>query len=318
MPSSSPLSGKLVTVFGGSGFFGTHVAQALLSRGARLRIAARHPEAAFSLKPLANLGQLQFARCNVLDERSVRACVQGADVVVNLVGSFEGNLMKLMGEAAGTIARAAADEGAGAMVQVSAIGADPDSPTQYAQAKALGEKLVSDAFPGATILRPSIIFGEGDNFLNMFAGLIRMMPALPIFGPESELQLVHVDDCAEAVAIAAENPAKFGGKTYELGGPEKLTMMEINERIAAAQRRRRSFIPMPDALSGAFAALPGTPMGTDQWTLLKQGSTVSGDLPGFKAFGIEPAPLGLYLDRWMTRYRKHGRFSEKLASAGKS
>ena len=317
MPVRSSLSGKLVTLFGGSGFFGTHVAQALLERGARLRVASRHPEQAYTLKPLANLGQLQFARCNILDERSVQACVQGADVVINLVGSFEGNLMRLMGEAAGTIAAAATTEGCSAMVQVSAIGADSESSAEYAQAKALGEQLVREAFPKATVIRPSIIFGQDDNFLNMFAGLIQMMPVLPVFGPEAKLQLVHVDDCAEAVVLAAENPDKHGGKTYELGGPDALSMMEINRKIADAQRRKRTFLPMPDALSGAFAALPGTPMGSDQWTLLKQGSRVSGDYPGFKAFGIEPAPLDLYLDRWMTHYRKHGRFSDKLASAGK-
>ena len=314
MPASSPLSGKLVTVFGGSGFFGRHVAQALLERGARLRIASRNPEKAFSLKPLANLGQLQFARCNVLDERSVRACVDGADAVVNLVGSFEGNLTKLMGKAPGTIADAAADAGAGAFVHVSAIGADIDSPAEYAQAKALGEREVGEAFPGATIIRPSIIFGQGDNFLNMFAGLVRTFPVLPVFGPQAELQLVHVDDCAEAVALAAEHPGEHGGRTYELGGPERLSMMDINERIAAAQHRKRTFVPMPDAVSGVFAALPGTPMGIDQWTLLKRGNTVSGDQPGFEAFGIEPRPLGLFLDRWMTPYRRHGRFSEKFAN----
>ena len=314
MTAQSPLSGKLVTVFGGSGFFGRHVAQALLERGARLRIASRNPEKAFSLKPLANLGQLQFARCNVLDERSVRACVEGSDAVVNLVGSFEGNLLKLMGKAPGTIAEAATDAGASAFVHVSAIGADIDSSAEYAQAKALGEREVSEAFPKATIIRPSIIFGESDNFLNMFAGLIRTFPVLPVFAPEAKLQLVHVDDCAETVAMAAEDPGKHGGKTYELGGPEQLSMMEINRRIAAAQQRKRTFLPMPDAASAAFAALPGTPMGTDQWTLLKSGNVVSGEHPGFKAFGIEPSPLGLFLDRWMTSYRRHGRFSEKFAS----
>ena len=314
MPASSPISGKLVTVFGGSGFFGTHVAQALLDRGARLRIASRHPEQAFKLKPLANLGQIQFARCDITNARSVEACVDGADAVVNLVGSFDGNLMKLMGEAAGTVASAAADAGCDALVQISAIAADIDSTAEYSRAKALGEQLVREAFPKATIIRPSIIFGQDDNFLNMFAGLIRTMPVLPVFGPDAKLQLVHVDDCAEAVAKAVEDPAKHGGRIYELGGPEKLTMLEINRRIAAAQRRKRTFLPMPDGVSGAFAALPGTPMGTDQWTLLKQGNTVSGDYPGFKAFGISPAPLDLYLDRWMTRYRKHGRFSDKLAS----
>ncbi|ALE15339.1 NAD-dependent epimerase /dehydratase [Altererythrobacter epoxidivorans] len=315
MAQTTPLQDKLVTLFGGSGFLGNYVAQALLARGARLRIASRHPEKSFSLKPLANLGQLQFARCDVTNEQSLAAAISGADVVVNLVGSFDGNLRKLMGEAPGAMARIAAANGAGAFVHVSAIGADAESETAYASAKALGEKLVAEAFPKATIIRPSIIFGKDDNFTNMFAQMIKFVPVLPVFGPDSKLQLVYVDDVAEAIAAAAADPASHGGKTYELGGPETLTMMDINRRIADAQGRDRHFIAMPDAASATFAALPGTPMGRDQWTLLKQGSVASGDHPGFKAFGIEPKPLGLFLDKWMVRYRKHGRFTGKSALA---
>ena len=141
MPRTTPLTDKLVTIFGGSGFIGRHVAEDLLQQNARVRIAARNPEEAFSLKPLAKLGQLQFARCNILDEASVRACVEGSHAVVNLVGSFEGDLMKLMGDAAGSMAKAAKDAGARSFVQVSAIGADANGPSTYAQAKALGEEL---------------------------------------------------------------------------------------------------------------------------------------------------------------------------------
>ena len=313
--SNSTLSGKLVTVFGGSGFFGNYVAQHLLRRGARVRIAAREPEKAFSLKPLANLGQLQFARCNVLDDRSVRAACQGSDAVVNLVGSFDGDLMALMGRGAGRIASAASETGAGAMVQVSATAADPESPAEYGRAKALGEELVREHFPNATILRPGILFGEDDNFVNMFADLIRIAPVLPVFAPDAELQILYVDDAAVAVAVALENPGKHSGKIYELGGPELVTMMELNRRIAAAQNRKRTFLPMPDPVSGAFAALPGTPMGKDQWVMLKGGDTVSGDHPGIRKLGIEPRPLGLFLDKWMTRYRKHGRFGTRVDEA---
>lgn len=308
MARKHPLNEKLVTMFGGSGFLGNYVAQALLERGARLRIASRNPEKSFSLKPLANLGQLQFARCDITNERSVAAAISGADVVVNLVGSFEGNLKKIMGEAAGAMARLASEEGADAFVQVSAIGADIESETGYASAKALGENLVREAFPKATIIRPSIIFGKDDSFLNMFAQLIQLFPVLPVFGPDARLQCVFVDDVAEAIARAAAEPESHGGKTYELGGPETLTMMDINRRIADAQGRKRRFIPMPDAASSTFAALPLTPMSTDQWSLLKQGSVASGDYPGFEKFGIDPKPLGLFLDKWMVRYRKHGRF----------
>ncbi|NVE95011.1 complex I NDUFA9 subunit family protein [Altererythrobacter lutimaris] len=308
MSIPSPLNEKLVTVFGGSGFLGTYVAQALLERGARLRIASRNPEKSFSLKPLANLGQLQFARCDITNETSLAAAIDGADVVINLVGAFDGNLKRVMGEAPGQMAALAKSQGASAFVHVSAIGADASSPTAYASSKALGEEKVSEAFPKATIIRPSIVFGKDDNFLNMFGQMISMAPALPVFGPDAELQLVYVDDVAEAIVRAAEDPKKHGGKTFELGGPEVLTMMDINERIAEAQGRKRAFIAMPDTATSIFAALPLTPMSTDQWTLLKAGSVASPDMPGFKQLGIEPKPLGLFLDKWMVRYRKQGRF----------
>ena len=316
MAKNSSLNGKLVVLMGGSGFIGNYVAQALLHRGARLRIASRHPEKAFKLKPLANLGQMQFARCDATDRRSVERCIEGADAVVNLVGSFEGNLKTLMGEAPGWMAEAARNAGAMSFVHVSAIAAEPDEDTSndYAAAKCLGEKRVLEAFPKATILRPSILFGKDDNFLNMFAKLISALPVLPVFGPESKLQVVYVDDVAEAVARTLEDPDKYGGKTFELGGPEQLTMLEINQRIADAQRRKRTFLPVPNPISATFAALPGTPMSSDQWDLLAQGNVVSGDLPGFEKLGIDPKPLGLFLDKWMTSYRKHGRFAERLSA----
>ena len=139
---------------------------------------------------------------------------------------------------------------------------------------------------------------------------------LPVFGPDKELQLVYADDVAEAVAVALESPAEHGGKIFELGGPEKVTMLELNRRIADAQRRSRTFLPMPDGVAGAFASLPGTPMGSDQWELLKQGNTVSGEHPGLAELGIEPKPIGLFLDKWMVRYRKHGRFGDRAMASG--
>ncbi|MEM9086188.1 MAG: complex I NDUFA9 subunit family protein [Pseudomonadota bacterium] len=308
MTTPSPLADRLVTLFGGSGYIGNYVAQSLLRRGARLRIASRNPERSHSLKPLANLGQLQFARCDILKDESLAAALQGADYVVNLVGAFSGDLEKLMGEAPGQMAQIAKANGARGFAHVSAIGPDANSSAAYARGKALGEEKVLAAFREATILRPSIVFGKDDNFLNMFGQMIEMAPALPVFGPDAKLQLVHADDVAEAVALALENPAEHGGHIYELGGPEQLSMMEISERIAAAQGRKRRFIAMPDGLSALFAALPLTPMSRDQWTLLKPGSTVSGEHRTFAELGIEPKPLGLFLDKWMTRFRRFGRF----------
>lgn len=307
-PTSSALSGQLVTIFGGTGYIGNYVAQSLLARGARLRLASRAPGKAQSLKPLANLGQLQLMPCDITREEHVAAALEGASYVVNLVGAFSGDLGKLMGEAPGTIARLAAERGIRALVHVSAIGADAASRTAYARGKAAGEANVAAAFPGATILRPSIVFGKDDNFINLFAGMIELLPVLPVFGPEAKLQLVYADDVAEAVAVALEHPEQHGGRTYELGGPEQLSMMEIHRRIAAAQGRKRTFLAVPDGLSATFAALPVTPMTRDQWTLLKPGSTVAPGALGLADLGIEARPLGLFLDKWMLRYRKHGRF----------
>ncbi|WP_108789027.1 NAD-dependent epimerase/dehydratase family protein [Erythrobacter sp. Alg231-14] len=308
LSSLRSLDDALITVFGGGGFVGNYVVQSLLSRGARVRIASRNPSSGFALKPLANLGQLQFAHCDITREDSLRAALHEATHVVNLVGAFDGDLTQLMGEAPGRMAAIAQENGAAAFVHMSAIGPDAESSAEYARAKALGEANVRAAFPGATILRPSIVFGKDDGFLNMFAGMIEMMPALPVFGPDAKLQLVYVDDVADAVTAALADPTLHGGKTFELGGPEELTMMQINERIAAAQGRNRRFIAIPDGLSGLFASLPGTPMSKDQWTLLKPGSTVSDDALTFADLGITPRPLGLFLDKWMTRYRKFGRF----------
>lgn len=315
MAQTDALKDKLVVLFGGSGFLGQYLAQALLERGARLRIASRNPEKSHSLKPLANLGQIQFVRCNINDGEQVRTVAAGADAVVNLVGSFTGDQMQLMGRSAGVVAEAAANSGASALVHISAVGADPESAAAYGKANALGEKLVAEGFPNATILRPSALFGGDDNFVNMFAGLIQMLPVLPVFGPDSELQPAFVDDLAEAIAIALGDPATHGGKIYELGGPEVMTMLELNRRIAAAQGRDPLFLSVPDPISAVFAALPATPINSDQWALLKQGNVVSGKYPGFEKLGIEPRPLGLFLDRWMTKYRKHGRFGKDNAAA---
>jgi uncharacterized protein YbjT (DUF2867 family) len=151
--------------------------------------------------------------------------------------------------------------------------------------------------------------------VNMFAGLIASMPVLPVFGGEARLQPLFVDDAAEAIAHALADPARHGGKTYELAGPEVLTMAELHRQIAQAQGRERAFLAVPDTLAAMFAALPGTPMNADQWKLLKQGSIASGSLPGCVQLGVQPRPLGLFLDRWMTRYRKHGRFGDRTKPA---
>ena len=313
------LRGKLVVLTGGSGFLGRHLAQELLASGARLRVVSRSPERAFAIKALGNLGQVQFGRCDVTKaDELTRACA-GADAVINLVGAFAGNLGAVQGKGAGTIAAAASTAGARAFVHISAIGADAASPVAYARTKAEGEAAVLAAFPGATILRPSILFGADDQFLNMFGGLISALPVLPVFGPNARIQPLFVDDAALATVAAVADPATHGGKIYEIAGPEALTMLELNERIAKAAARKTLFVPLPDAVSGAIASLtgwlPGAPITSAQWRLLKAGNVASGGLPGLAELGVGPRPLALFLDRWMTQYRLHGRFGVKPSVA---
>ncbi|GGC11031.1 3-beta-hydroxy-Delta(5)-steroid dehydrogenase [Novosphingobium endophyticum] len=312
------LAGKIVTVLGGSGFVGRHLAQELLARGARLRVASRNPQKAFSVKPLGNLGQVQFARVDVTKPESLAAVLAGSDAVVNLVGAFAGNLDALQGKGAGRIAAAARAAGAGAFVHISAIGGDAESEVDYARTKADGEAAVREAFPTSTILRPSLMFGPDDNFVMMFGRLISMFPVLPVFGPEARLQPLFVDDAAEAIGNALADPVAHGGKTYEIAGPEVLTMLELNRRIADAAGRSRRLIALPDAVGGLIAGatgwLPGAPITSDQFRLLTAGSVASGDLPGLAELGVEPRPLALFLDRWMVQFRKHGRFGTKKAT----
>jgi len=303
------LSGKLVVLLGGDGFVGRHVAQDLLARGARLRVVSRHAERGYRLKPLANLGRIQLVSADIT-RADPALLVAGADAVVNLVGAFTGDLDALHVRAPAGLAAAARAAGLSAFVQVSANGADAHSSVDYARTKAEGEAAVLAEFPGATVLRPSVLFGPDDAFVQMFADLISTFPVLPVFAPSAQLQPVFVDDVAEAVANAVANPGTLGGKTYEVVGPEVLTMLDLNRRIAAAQCRERMFVPLPEVASTVIAALPLTPISTDQLTLLRAGNVSTG-LPGLKALGVTARPLGLFLDRWMVRFRKHGRFGDR-------
>lgn len=313
MAEAKALDGKLVVLTGGSGFLGTHVAEALLRRGARLRIASRRPDKAFRLKPLANLGQISFARVDITDRHSAARAVAGADAVINLAGSFSGNLARLMGDAPGWLAEAARDGGAQAFVHVSAIVPGDLPGNRYAAAKRMGEDRVRAAFPQATILRPSLMFGPDGGLTALFAPLVARFPFLPVFGADARVQPAYVVDVAEAAARALADPAAHGGKVFELGGPEVLTILDLHERIAQGQRRSPALLPMPDGVAALFAALPGTPKNSDQWGLLKAGNVVGEGAAGFGAMGIDPKPLALFLDDWMVPYRKNGRFAQRLS-----
>jgi uncharacterized protein YbjT (DUF2867 family) len=309
---------KLVTLLGGGGFLGRYVAQALLKQGVRVRIAGRNPKRAYFLKPQGGLGQTQFAAVDITKRASIDRAVQGADAVVNLVGVLAGNFEAVHVEGARNVAEAAKAAGCAALLHVSAIGTDPQAPTAYARSKGEGEAAVREAFPHATIVRPSIVFGPEDDFVNKFAELIQLLPMVPVIGGAARFQPVYVADVARAIAAAVLDPEGHAGRTYEFGGPEVLTMAELNRRIAGMIGRDPAFLDLPDSLSSGIARLgflPGAPITMDQWTMLQQGNIVSPGAETLAAFGIEPTPLGAVAPGWLVRYRRHGRFgAERKAS----
>lgn len=306
---------RVVTLFGGGGFLGRYTAQPLLRTGARVRIAQRDPRRAFFLKPLAAVGQVQLVGVDIGDPKAVRRAVQGSDAVVNLVGILKGDFEAIHVAGARNVAEAAAEAGASAMVHVSAIGADPDSPSAYGRSKGEGEAAVRAAFPGATILRPSILFGREDNFINRFAGMARLAPALPVVSGGTKLQPVYAADVGRAVSAAALDPGTYGGRTYELGGPQVLTMRQLMEWVCETTGRGRPLIDIPDPVGRLIARttgwLPGAPITWDQWLMLRSDNVVSPGAEGLEAFGLPRTPMAAVSEGWLTSYRRHGRFAAK-------
>jgi NADH dehydrogenase len=302
---------RLVTLFGGGGFIGRYVAQALFKAGARVRIADREPKRAYFLRPLCGLGQIQFVRADLADKGRVAAAVAGADAVVNLVGILKGDFDKVHVAGARRVAEAAAAAEVSALVHVSAIGADPDAPGAYGRSKGEGEAAVRAAFPAATIVRPSIAFGLEDDFVNRFARMAQHLPFLPVIRGAWKLQPVHVADLGKAIAQAALDPRSHACRTYELGGPQVLTMRELEQWICRETGRNRSLVDIPDPIAGLLARLtgwlPGAPLTNDQWLMMQRDNLASGS--GFEAFGIRPTPLAAVVEGWMALYRRHGRFA---------
>jgi NADH dehydrogenase len=306
---------RLVTLFGGGGFLGRYVAQQLLKSGARVRIAQSDPRRAYAVRPLSAVGQTQFAAVDIRDADRVAKVVAGSHGVVNLVGVLKGDFDGLHVEGARNIAAAARAAGAAAMVQVSALGADPQSPSEYGRTKGEGESAVREAFPDATIVRPSILFGRDDMFVNRFAGMARLLPVLPVVRPTVKLQPVYVADVAKAIASAVLDPDTHGGKTYEFGGPQVLTMNELMSWICAETERDRMLLHIPDPVGKALAFLtgwlPGAPITWDQWQMLQRDNVVADKTNSLRAFGISPTPLAAVAESWLSQYRKHGRFAAK-------
>jgi uncharacterized protein YbjT (DUF2867 family) len=302
---------ELVTLFGGGGFLGRYVAQALLQRGVRVRVAERDPKRAFFVKPLGGLGQTQFVAADITKPDTVRRAVAGSDAVVNLVGLLAGKLHLVHVEGARNVAEAAAAAGTKALVHVSAIGADAGSPADYGRTKAEGETAVRAAFPRATIVRPSIIVGAEDAFVNRFAGMIQAAPVVPIIRPTMRFQPVFVADVAKAIANAVLDPEAYAGRMFELGGPEVLSMSELIRRTARMIGAEPTFIDLPDSLSALiarFGFLPGAPITMDQWKMLQRDNVAAAGTDGLADMGVQPTPIGAVAPFWLVRYRRSGRF----------
>ncbi|HYG47061.1 MAG TPA: complex I NDUFA9 subunit family protein [Allosphingosinicella sp.] len=306
---------RVVTLFGGGGFLGRYTAQALFRTGARVRVAQRNPRRANFLHPLAAVGQLHLVPVDIRDRDRVRAAVRGSDAVVNLVGVLKGDFDGIHVAGARNVAEAAAEAGARALVHVSAIGADAESESGYGRSKGEGEAAVRSAFPAATILRPSFLFGREDNFVNRFAGLARLSPVLPVVSGGTKMQPVYAADVGRAAAAAALDPRRHGGKTYELGGPQVLTMRELMEWICETTGRGRPLVDIPDPIGRLIARttgwLPGAPITWDQWLMLRRDNVVSEGAEGLEAFGLPRTPLSAVSEGWLTSYRRHGRFAAK-------
>lgn len=314
---------ELVTVFGGSGFVGAQVVRALARAGMRVRVAVRRPHLAIDLQPLGDVGQIQLVGCDIGSDEAVARALEGATAAVNLVGVlFETpgrRFQALHAEAPGRIARACAARGVTRFVQVSALGADAASESRYARSKAEGEQAAREALPSTVVVRPSVVFGPGDGFLNRFAAMAAYSPALPLVGGgETRFQPVYVGDVAQAIARAVTDPA-CAGRTYELGGPRVYSMREVLELVMAETGRQRALVPLPffaaDAigLAGDLLALLSItpPLTRDQVRLLKTDNVVSPGAPGLAELGVAtPTGMEAVAAGYLWRYRAGGQFAE--------
>lgn len=313
----------LVTIFGGSGFLGRNVVRALCKRDYRIRVAVRRPELAGYLQPSGKVGQVHIVQANLRYPASVEAALRDSDAVINLVGILaEGGgqtFDAVQAKGAETVAKAAAAVGA-RMIHVSAIGADAESPSRYAKAKAAGEAAVRAAVPSATIFRPSVMFGPEDQFTNRFAALARLSPVLPLIGGSTRMQPVYVGDVATAIADAVDGKAKAGA-TYELGGPEVLTMREIIEAIVRIADRKPMLVPLSFGLARLQAAFlqfaPGAlKLTPDQVTLLERDNIVSDAAKAagltLEGLGITPASLEAIAPQYLWRFRAAGQFQRMI------
>ena len=310
---------SVATVFGGSGFLGRYVVKRLAAAGYVTRIAVRDTESAMFLRPMGRVGQIVPMFASLAQEATVARAVEGAALVVNLIGILAerqtGDFQRIQAEGPGRIATLAAAAGVTRMVQVSAIGADPASPSVYAQTKAAGEAAVLAAMPSAAIMRPSLVFGAEDKFFNRFAAMAQVLPFMPVIAGDTKMQPVYVGDVADAV-MAGLTGLDTAGKTYELGGPRVWTFREILAYILAETRRKRPLVNIPLGLARFQASvaekLPTKPFTRDQLLLLSRDNITSAGMPGLAELGIQPTPVELIVPDYLDRYRPGGGKLERI------
>jgi uncharacterized protein YbjT (DUF2867 family) len=319
----------IVTIFGGSGFIGRQIAQGMARAGWRVRVAVRRPHEANFVRPYGVVGQVEPIQANIRDEASTRAAIAGAAAVVNCVGIMDEagrqTFEAVVAEGAGRVARISAELGVRRVVHVSAIGADPGSDSLYAAAKGRGEEAVRRAFPDAVVLRPAVVFGPDDTFINRLAAMARFLPVVPLVGPGTRFQPVYVKDVAEAAVAAVTTDAAPG--VYELGGPEVVTFDELMRRVLKIIQRRRLLVPLPFGLARVQAwfldLAPRLTRGMvrngiltrEQVRLLAYDNVVSPQARGLADLGVEPTAMDAILETYLYAYRPHGQFDAITDSA---
>lgn len=319
---------KLVTIYGGSGFVGRYIARRMAKEGWRVRVACRRPNEALFVKSYGAVGQVEPVLCNIRDDNSVRNALRGAQAVVNCVGTFDrggkNSFEAVQAEGAGRIARLAAQEGATHLVHISAIGADPEGASLYAQSKGEGEAAVLAAFPSAMILRPSVIFGSEDGFFNRFGAMATVGPILPLVGANTRFQPVYVDDVAAAAVKGVTGQATG---VYELGGPDVETLRDIMGKLLLTIQRRRLVLNLPFVAGKVIASVldfasfctgglfANKVVTRDQLTSLRSDSVVSTDAKTLADLGIKATDYASVVPEYLWRYRPSGQYAAIKDSA---
>jgi NADH dehydrogenase len=304
---------KVATVFGGSGFIGRYLVQRLAQRDYIVRVAVTDPEGASFLRTQGRVGQIVPLAASVTDEPSAVRAIAGANLVINLVGILyerrAGDFRRIQAEGAGRVARLAAAAGAERLVHVSAIGADPASPSAYGRTKGEGEAAVRAAFPAAVILRPSLVLGPEDGFFNRFAGLARLLPIMPVISGATRFQPVHVGDVADAI-VAAATREDAPGRTYELGGPRVASFRELLRYVLEVTGRRRKLVDVPPQIAALQARLgewlPTPPLTRDQLLMLERDNVVAAGAPGLGELGIVAKSMEAVVPGYLVRFRPGG------------